>query len=127
MGLRSAIAPASDSNFNKQPATRYLRGYTVANLGIRIPAGEEAHRENGSLTLRRDSLVYAVFPHMHLLGKEMRMVAKLPDGSIEPLLWLYEYKAVHKHAFLLRKPLTLPVGTVIRGVPKGASVILLPA
>jgi len=57
----------------------------------------------------------------------MKILAKLPDGSIEPLVWLYEYKNEYKHAFLLRTPLTLPAGTIIRGVPSGASIILLPA
>jgi hypothetical protein len=82
---------------------------------------------NGELTLTKALKLDGLFPQEVPSGVPLKIVAKLPDGSIEPLLWLYEYKAVHKHAFLLRKPLTLPVGTVIRGVPKGASVILLPA
>jgi hypothetical protein len=57
---------------------------------------------------------------------QMQIVASLPDGTIEPLLWLYEYNARFKHAFLLRDPLALPAGTVIRGVLPGASVTLLP-
>jgi hypothetical protein len=72
---------------------------------------------------RLDGLVPEVVPP----GTSLKIVAKLPDGSIEPLLWLYQYKKEHKHAFLLRKPLSLPAGTIIRGVPQGASVILLPA
>ena len=82
---------------------------------------------NGELTLTKALKLDGLFPQEVPSGVPLKIVAKLPDGSIEPLLWLYQYKAVHKHAFLLRKPLTLPVGTVIRGVPKGASVILLPA
>jgi mono/diheme cytochrome c family protein len=72
---------------------------------------------------RLDGLVPEVVPP----GTSLRIVAKLPDGSIEPLLWLYQYKKEHKHAFLLRRPLSLPAGTIIRGVPQGVSVILLPA
>jgi hypothetical protein len=82
---------------------------------------------NGELTLTKALKLDGLIPQEVPSGVPLKIVARLPDGSIEPLLWLYEYKAVHKHAFLLRKPLTLPVGTVIRGVPKGASVILLPA
>jgi hypothetical protein len=51
----------------------------------------------------------------------------LPDGGVKPLLWLYEYDDKYKHPFLLRKPLHLPAGTVIRGVQAPASVMLLPA
>lgn len=59
-------------------------------------------------------------------GATFQMTAELPDGSIQPLLWLQPYKPVFGHPFWLRVPLTLPVGTVIRGVPPGAVVDLLP-
>jgi hypothetical protein len=56
----------------------------------------------------------------------IQIVAELPDGSIEPLLWLQDYRPEFAHRFLLRKPLALPARTVIRGVPEGSSVRLLP-
>ncbi len=58
-------------------------------------------------------------------GASLKIFAALPDGDIEPLLWLYEYKDAYQHPFLYRKALDLPAGTVIRGVPSGASVALL--
>lgn len=56
-----------------------------------------------------------------------RILAVRPDGTVEPLLWLYGYSEKYRHAFLLRKPVTLPAGTIIRGVRPQASVLLLPA
>jgi len=56
-----------------------------------------------------------------------QIIAALPDGSVEPLLWLYGYSDRFRHPFLLRKPLSLPAGTLIRGVMPPASVLLLPA
>ena len=82
---------------------------------------------SGELTLKKPFKLDGLIPQEVPAGVQLKIVAKLPDGSIEPLLWLYEYKAQYKHAFLLRKPLNLPVGTIIRGVPSGASVVLLPA
>ena len=82
---------------------------------------------SGELTLARPFRLDGLVPDKVPPGTLLRIFAKLPDGSIEPLLWLYEYKAVHRHAFLLKKPLSLPAGTIIRGVPPGAAVILLPA
>jgi mono/diheme cytochrome c family protein len=55
-----------------------------------------------------------------------RIVAQFPDGRIEPLLWLMNYKRQFGHPFLLRKPLDLPAGTIVRGIPEGASIYLLP-
>jgi len=84
-----------------------------------------AIRMAGALTLESPMVLDGLLPDRGVDG--MQITATHPDGSVEPLLWLYEYKKEHKHAFLLRKPLSLPAGTVIRGVPKGASIILLPA
>jgi mono/diheme cytochrome c family protein len=57
----------------------------------------------------------------------MQVVAALPDGSIQPLLWLYQYQEQHGHPFLFRQVVRLPAGTVIRGVPPGSKVTLIPA
>jgi mono/diheme cytochrome c family protein len=81
----------------------------------------------GEHTLRTPFKLAGLVPEKVPAGASMRILAKMPDGSIEPLVWLYEYKSEHKHAFLLRTPLTLPAGTIIRGVAPGASIILLPA
>jgi hypothetical protein len=58
-------------------------------------------------------------------GKPMQVVAIRPNGSVEPLVWLYEYRNQYRHPFLFRKPLSLPAGTVIRGLPPGATLTLL--
>jgi hypothetical protein len=58
--------------------------------------------------------------------QSLQISAELPNGVIEPLLWLYEYKSKYAHPFLLRTPLDLPPGTVIRGVPPDSKVILIP-
>jgi hypothetical protein len=58
-------------------------------------------------------------------GLSFQVTAELPDGSVEPLLWLMNYKKQYDHKFLFRTPLRLPAGTVIRGVPPSASLALL--
>jgi hypothetical protein len=60
-------------------------------------------------------------------GASFQIVAELPDGVVEPLLWLDQYKGQYPHPFLLRQPLVLPARTVIRGVPADAGIWLLPA
>ncbi|MEP7310883.1 MAG: hypothetical protein ABJA98_35750 [Acidobacteriota bacterium] len=60
-------------------------------------------------------------------GASMQVVAALPDGDVEPLVWLYEYQDRYQHPFLFRKPLTLPRGTLIRGVRSDAKLFLIPA
>jgi hypothetical protein len=55
-----------------------------------------------------------------------RIVAQFPDGTVEPLLWVQDYKMPFGHPFLFRTPQTLPQGTVIRGIPPGAKLALIP-
>jgi hypothetical protein len=46
-------------------------------------------------------------------GADVQVTARRPDGTIEPLLWLYNYKPEWKHTFTYRTPIQLPKGTVI--------------
>jgi hypothetical protein len=54
-----------------------------------------------------------------------RLVAELPDGSIEPLLWLKNYKAEWNRTFELRKPLAVPAGTKLRVDPPAAATFIV--
>jgi hypothetical protein len=79
---------------------------------------------SGSYQLKRKFTLDGLVPQTNA---SMQIVAELPDGSVEPILWLDNYQPEFVHPFLLRKPLVLPAKTIIRGVPTGASVRLLPA
>jgi hypothetical protein len=78
------------------------------------------------LTLERDMLVDGLIPDGVRRGTSMQIMAARPDGSLEPLVWLYEYDPKFRHAFLFRKPVALPRGTIIRGVRAPARITLLP-
>jgi hypothetical protein len=58
-------------------------------------------------------------------GASMQIVAALPDGRITPLVWLYEYRNSYRHPFHFRRPIELPSGTMIRGVQRGARLLLM--
>jgi hypothetical protein len=77
--------------------------------------------------LPRSLVLDGVMPVSVPSGQSFQIVAALPDGRVEPLVWLSEYRAAFRHPFLFRKPLSRPAGTVIRGVPAPASIRLIPA
>ena len=81
---------------------------------------------SGELTLNNDITLDGLLPEQVPSGGSTKIVAALPDGQTQPLLWLYEYKESYRHPFLFRQPLDLPGGTIIRGVPHEARIILLP-
>ncbi len=81
---------------------------------------------SGDLMLTNAVALDGLFPEQVLFGVSTKIVASLPDGQTQPLLWLYEYKDSYRHPFLFRQSLDLPAGTIIRGVPSDARIILLP-
>jgi|SRR5215472_12893899 hypothetical protein len=81
---------------------------------------------SGPLTLKQPLTLAGLLPQLIPEKASIRITANLPDGSVEPLLWLETYKAQFGHAFWFRTPLNLPAGTVIKGVPSNAKVALLP-
>jgi hypothetical protein len=91
------------------------------------PHGSAKLAVSGEYKLRQSLDLAGIWPKKIDSGASFQMVAELPDGSIQPLLWLQPYKPAFGHPFWLREPLALPSGTIIQGVPPGAVVELLSA
>ena len=53
---------------------------------FRIPPGAENYRVDTDYKIHRDSLLYALTPHMHYRGKSFLITAQYPDGEKEVLL-----------------------------------------
>jgi hypothetical protein len=81
---------------------------------------------SGDLKLASAIRLDGLWPKTIPDGASFQVIAELPDGSVEPLLWMQNYKKPFDHPFLLRRPLELPAGTVVRGVPRDSSVALMP-
>jgi hypothetical protein len=45
--------------------------------------------------------------------KSSRVIARFPDGRIQPLVWLYQFEPEFKRTFTFRQPLDMPRGTVV--------------
>jgi hypothetical protein len=84
-----------------------------------------AIRVTDTLVVKSPLVLDGLLPERAADGTQI--VAVRPDGTVVPLLWLYGYEERYRHAFLLRKPLVLEAGTVIRGLKPPASMLLLPA
>jgi hypothetical protein len=96
--------------------------------------GKSEPQPKPSIVVRKDGYVFTrLFTLAGLLpvavpkGASMQIVAERPDGSIEPLVWLYEYDPTRPHVFWLEQPLALPAGTVLRGLDAGTQIGLLTA
>jgi hypothetical protein len=86
-------------------------GIALENWEIKIPAGEKRYRRESSYVLPKEATFLSVTPHMHLLGREMRADATLPDGKKIPLVWIREWDFRWQDTFVFKSPIRLPKGT----------------
>ena len=107
IGLRPAAAPASDRQagnerstiglyFASTPPPRKVRemmapGLFGALANIDIPAGEKDYVVKGTARTFANMRAYSVLAHAHYLGKEMKAIATLPDGTTKPMLWIKDW------------------------------------
>ena len=91
------------------------------------PVPAVALRVQGPFTLRERFLLDGLLPERVPPQRSIQVLARLPGGRVEPLVWLHQYEERYAHPFLLRLPLLLPAGTEIRGVPADAVIGLIAA
>ena len=78
-----------------------------------IPAGERRYVVSDSFTLDADVDLYTIQPHAHLLAKEIRSYATLPDGSRKWLIYIKEWDFNWQGVFRYARPQFLPAGTTV--------------
>ena len=79
----------------------------------------------GTARLSRALLLDGVIPEDVPAVGSARVIAMLPNGRVEPLVWLHGYADRYRHPFLFRRPIMLPEGTTIRGLPAEAGLGLI--
>lgn len=76
-----------------------------------LPSGKRIR----TARLSADTVVLGMHPLTDV--RNAKVLAQRPDGSVEPLIWLHDYKAAWNRTFVLKNPLALPGGTKIVAEP----------
>jgi mono/diheme cytochrome c family protein len=97
--------------FTERPPDRSMFDIILIDRKIDIPPGTSAYRTRDTLTLPADAEMFAIFPHMHLLGKEVKVTASLPDGTRRSLLWIDDWDFKWQNYYEFAAPVKLPRGT----------------
>jgi peroxiredoxin len=79
-----------------------------------IPPGVPDYQVVRTYEFPEDSLLLAMFPHMHLRGKSFRYEVYYPDGSNEVLLDVPNYDFKWQNRYELAEPKRLPRGAILR-------------
>jgi hypothetical protein len=91
-----------------QPHPRYSRSFTVSS----------------ELILNRVTEVIAVRPQSLPEGGSVDAWATRPDGSIERIIWLTDFRPAWIRTYVFREPVTLPAGTKLRVNGTAGSLIV---
>jgi len=97
--------------FTDQPPRTKVGTLLLFNRHVDIAPGDKQYRLTASKTVKVDTDVIGLFPHMHMLGRTVRTVATLPDGTKKTVLeigdWDFNWQGYYQYA----TPLRLPAGT----------------
>ena len=99
--------------FAKEPPHQVSRRIDLSNQMFLIPAGDSDHPVSECHTFDKDILLTSLTPHMHLRGKAMRIMADLPNGEKQTLLYVPAYDFNWQITYREKEPLFLPKGTRI--------------
>ena len=112
--------PESDESsvgiyFTAKPAKTIVGGVAVRSRNIDIPPGEKHHVVRAETQpLPVDVHVMACFPHMHNVGREMKLTAVKPDGTTVPMIWIRDWDFNWQGSYQYELRVSLPKGTVLK-------------
>lgn len=99
--------------FAKDPPKTEVKTRAIAQQLFAIAPGAANHKVVSQTTFPSDVIVYSMFPHMHLRGKDFKFESVYPDGKRETLLSVPRYDFGWQSNYVLEKPLHLPAGSRI--------------
>lgn len=80
---------------------------------------------DGALTLQSEAKFTGVVPKSLPKSASVQVVAVRPDGTVQPVIWLYDFHPKFAHEYTFAEPLELPAGTRIEMSPLNAGSIAL--
>jgi len=98
--------------FAKGPVDKRARLFPLTGR-VNIPAGDADHRVTSSMPVPSDVTLRSVMPHMHLLGREMKIFATLPNGKELPLVHVPEWDFNWQMSYVFKQPVKLPRGSKV--------------
>ena len=100
--------------FTDTPPKRNVGILLLGSVDIDIPPGEKAYKRSDSFTVPVDYEVRSIWAHMHLIGREVRVWAELPDKGVVRMLRIDDWDFNWQDTYQYAEPFVLPKGTVVR-------------
>jgi mono/diheme cytochrome c family protein len=96
-----------------QPPQRSMVDLLLIDKKINIPPGERSYHTRDEVTLPVTVEVLGVFPHMHLIGRDIKLTAYPPHGKPFSLVWIDDWDFNWQTYYQYAVPVKLAAGTRI--------------
>jgi hypothetical protein len=115
-GRVEADRPQIGLYFAKKPVERTIEPVVISPsirnpLNFIIPPGLSEYRIKGSIWLADDCTLYSVMPHMHLVGRQIKVTMTPPGGPPEVLIAIRDWDYNWQETYYFKEPLRLKAGT----------------
>jgi mono/diheme cytochrome c family protein len=98
---------------SKVPPKDILLSLMARSRDINIAPGEKGYQVHTSAKVPVDLKLINVTPHAHLICKSIKAVAKKPDGTVEPIIWIKDWDFRWQGQYTFAKPVSLPKDTIV--------------
>ena len=102
--------------YAREPIRQALHWNQASNFEFRLPAGKSNVEVEGSWFVPADVEALAVSPHMHMLGRDMRMFVKFPNGRTQDLIHIPNWDPAWQNTYYFHDPISMPKGSVVKVV-----------
>lgn len=102
--------------YTRAPVERRLFYIPIVNTQFQIPPGEQKYEVTARFTvpLFLDAKAVVVVPHMHLLGRQIKLEVETPDRQRKPLIFIDDWDFNWQGFYTFAEPVSLPAFSTVR-------------
>ncbi len=95
--------------FSSHPDPKPFLVLPLVNTGFEIPPGAKRHEVKATVTVPPlvSATIFNVTPHMHLLGREIKLDLIHPGGQVEPLIYIDDWDFEWQDTYYFKEPISL--------------------
>jgi peroxiredoxin len=99
--------------FAKDDKTKRWKGMVLPGRFLFIPPNNDHYRVQGGMEVLQECKLYSVMPHMHMLGREIKVTLTPPDGKPVTLVAVKDWEYNWQETYFFKEPIVVKPGTRI--------------
>ncbi len=110
-GRTEKSQPSIGLYFAPKPLAKRFQSIVVPGRFFFIPAGNADFTVKGSVWVEDDCTIHSVMPHLHMLGKKVKVTITPPDGMPQTLVDITDWDYNWQETYFFRRPIAVKAGT----------------